>query len=294
MTRRSAATALVLVLIAACAGEDRFEPSVSCQGTVPPPGDLGRSDRVVIVTVDGMRPELISPEIAPTLSGMLRSSVRSMSASTTSPPVTLPSHVAMITGLPPEEHGVLWNRWEPERGPLAARTVFGAASEAGLSSGLFAGKKKLRHLATPAGPDVVRAADRDDVEVMEEARAFLRATRPALSMIHLAGVDLAGHADGWLGEEQRRAMSLADEQITRLLETLAELDADGSRSVVIVTSDHGGAGRTHRSGRPEDLTVPWIVWGSEAEPREIPPVCVSATATVAAGLLGLRFEPGLD
>ena len=37
-------------------------------------------------------------------------------------------------------------------------------------------------------------------------------------MIHLADVDRAGHARGWLGARQRQAMKSADAELGRLLD----------------------------------------------------------------------------
>jgi bisphosphoglycerate-independent phosphoglycerate mutase (AlkP superfamily) len=187
-----------------------------------------------------------------------------------------------------------WNTWSPGRGAIAARTVFDAAGEAGLRAGLFTGKKKLRHLAKPGIPPVVEAADRNDPEVMDEALAYIGEEHPALVMIHLPGVDRAGHSSGWLGEEQRRAMKLADGQVGRLLEILESIDAGGSRSVVIVTADHGGSNKGHTPSNASDLTVPWLVWGTDSPPREIHPVCVTDTASVIASVLGLEFHSGME
>jgi len=263
-------------------------PEASCAGTVPPPDGEGRAGHVFVITIDGMRPELIDAADAPTLSSLLPVAARSLDARTVRPVKTLPAHVSMVTGLTPERHGVLWNRWRPGRGPIDARTIFDAARDAGLESALIAGKKKLRHLARPGAPTIVSAEERGDREVMDAALAVVRERRPSLMLIHLPDVDRAGHRSGWLGTAQREAMRRADGEVRRLLDTLAQtgLAAD---SALIVTADHGGEGTRHAPGAPADLRVPWLAWGQGVAPGEVGKVCVTATGQLAARLLGLRL-----
>lgn len=247
---------------------------------------MGRAEHVFVLTIDGLHPGLLDDTDAPTLSGLLPSAARSLDARTVIPSKTLPAHVSMVTGETPEQHGVLWNKWKPGRGPVRSRTIFDAAREAGLDSALFAGKDKLRHLARPGAPTIVSIGERDDRAVMDAAIDAVRQRQPALVMIHLPGVDRAGHDSGWLSDGQHAAMRAADAQVARLL---AVLRATGlaERSALIVTADHGGRGRHHGRGRPADLSVPWFAVGAGVEPKELAPVCVTATAEVAAGLLGL-------
>ena len=78
--------------------------------------------------------------------------------------------------------------------------------------------------------------------------------------------------------------------MSKMLDALKQIGV-AERSMLILTADHGGQKRRHGHGRPADLTVPWLVYGAGVEPRRLEPVCVTATAGVAAAALGIEFLP---
>ena len=45
-----------------------------------------------------------------------------------------------------------------------------------------------------------------------------------------------------------------------MLRALHEADI-ADQSVIIVTADHGGHDKTHGLSIPDDMNIPWIVWG---------------------------------
>lgn len=256
-------------------------------GPVEPRPAGGR--RVVLVSVDGLAPRLLAPHTAPVLSRLAHEGLRAEHAETVLPSRTLPAHVSMLSGLPPEEHGVLWNRYAPWR-QVRVPTVFATCREGGLRCGLFAGKAKLAHLAEEE-PGVERFALRPDAAaVLEAARAYAAARDPDLVVVHLAEVDRAGHDAGWESPAQRAALARVDRLLGGFLAGLGELGS--GRLAVLVTADHGGQGMGHGSGRPEDVRIPWILWG-EGIPAGTLDARVSTldTAPTLLALLGLEAPP---
>jgi predicted AlkP superfamily pyrophosphatase or phosphodiesterase len=65
--------------------------------------------RVVIVSIDGLRPDAIALAHMPNLSTLMQSSAFSLGAHTVFPGVTLVAHTSMLSGLCPSKHGVDWN-----------------------------------------------------------------------------------------------------------------------------------------------------------------------------------------
>jgi len=61
-------------------------------------------------------------------------------------------------------------------------------------------------------------------------------------------------------------------------------------------ADHGGHGLTHGSGRPEDMTVPWILAGPGVVPslRLEAPISDMDSASTAAWALGLAWPAEWD
>ena len=125
---------------------------------------------------------------------------------------------------------------------------------------------------------------------MTEAIDHLSHEPAELILIHLGDVDRAGHADGWMGERQRRAHAAADRELARLFAALGARPAEESWALII-TADHGGAGFSHHRGSLRETTIPWIVCGGGVVPAELPPVSLVDTARTIADILGLDFEP---
>lgn len=77
-------------------------------------GSIARANSLVIISIDGMRPSEITglkggdPDL-PNLRGFLRQGSYAESVRNETPTLTLPNHVSLVTGVAPEEHGVVDN-----------------------------------------------------------------------------------------------------------------------------------------------------------------------------------------
>src|SRR5688572_20429216 len=72
--------------------------------------------RVIILSIDGLRPDAIALAPMPNLLALMQSAAYTLSAQTIFPSSTLPSHASMLTGLCPSKHGVDWNDYIPQNG----------------------------------------------------------------------------------------------------------------------------------------------------------------------------------
>ncbi|HUE96826.1 MAG TPA: sulfatase-like hydrolase/transferase [Longimicrobiaceae bacterium] len=76
---------------------------------------------------------------------------------------------------------------------------------------------------------------------------------------------------------------------TRLLDALK---AAGmlERTVILISSDHGGVGKTHGGATVAEIEIPWILWGpGVAKGKEIrAPVNTHHTAATVAHIFGLQ------
>jgi hypothetical protein len=228
---------------------------------------------VVLISIDGLRPDLLLRAKAPTLRSLLDRSAYSLWAQTVEHPYvyTLPAHVTMLTGVNPDRHGVTWNdyiEWFPE-----VPTIFEVAKAAPaggrnrpaqpLTTAMVTGKMKFVAVNRPGSIDwVYLPPDEpvDDLLVAAEAEKILRQHRPNLLFVHLPGVDTVGHASGWGSPEQLRAVEQVDAAVAQVLSCVEELKLDDS-TLLIVTADHGGAGLTHWGDDPRSRTIPWMARG---------------------------------
>jgi len=275
---------LVLVLAPSCAAKKPAQVELQ-----DPPAGLARARHVVIVLIDGLRADAVTAQNAPFLHAELAHCAYTLEAQTTKPSVTLPSHASMISGVPPSEHRVTWNTYEPRRGTIGVRTIFDVAHEAGLSVALFGGKEKLQQLAKPGTLDRLSTNERFAAEVMDEALPYLAEKRPNLTLLSLPDVDRAGHAQGWMSDFQREAIRNTDDLLRRLFETLEQYPAEESWAVIL-TADHGGHGHHHSGGARIDTTIPWILCGGGVQPAKLAPLSITATARVTLQILGLQAD----
>ncbi|HJS20448.1 MAG TPA: alkaline phosphatase family protein, partial [Anaerolineales bacterium] len=112
-----------------------------------------RARRVLILSIDGLRPDVISLAPMPNLLSFMQSSAYSLSAQTVLPSVTLVSHSSMLTSYCPSDHGVYWNDYIPEFGYAIGTDLFDIAHAAGLWTEMIAGKAKLQQVTEPASLD---------------------------------------------------------------------------------------------------------------------------------------------
>ena len=250
------------------------------------PTPAPHATRVLILSIDGLRPDAIPLAPMPNLMELMKTSAFTMNAQTVYRSVTLISHASMLTGLCPSKHGVDWNDYLPERGYAKGTDIFDLAHATGLQTVMYVGKEKLVQLTEPSSVDVYRYInDRDLVITDELINDFPQDF--GILFIHFPLVDDMGHVYGWMSPEQLSVAFRADEALGLIL---AELDARGLReeTLVIVTADHGGDENGHGSSAPAHMTIPWIASGPGVQPGRLnSPVNTMDTAATAAFVLDL-------
>src|SRR3990172_3007591 len=85
---------------------------LSAQDT-PLPEPPARPSHVVIISLDGARPDAIQQVDAVHIKALAERGAVDWHAQTVLPSVTLPAHTSMLTGLDVDEHGVTWNDSRP-------------------------------------------------------------------------------------------------------------------------------------------------------------------------------------
>ena len=235
-------------------------------------------EHVVLVSVDGLRPECASATLATAYPGLARLARGPHTLAARCDPdisITLPNHLDMMTGRRvggAEGHGWTHNDDPPGRrhgGTLEAchgapvKTMFDVAHDRGLRTALIVGKWKFVLLEQTCGeeaggPDTIAPDDgRDKIDLFAcdpEPGALVATTlsslavaveggKRSLTMLHFPNADFAGHLTGWDltdGSPYRQAVSSIDGALQRLL---AAIEADArlkGRVAIVLTADHGG------------------------------------------------------
>ena len=250
--------------------------------------------RVIILSMDGLRPDAIELAPMPNLLGLMKTGAYSLTAQTIYPSSTLPAHASMLTGMCPSKHGVDWNDYLPKRGIAKGIDLFDLSHAAGMQNVMCVGKEKLQQV-TDASNNIDRFVfvnDRDKVIMQNLLEDFPQDF--GVLFIHFATTDDMGDVYGWLSPEQLSVIFRADEAIGELL---AALDTYGLRdeTLLIITADHGGHDMTHGSSMPEDMTIPWIASGPGIQAGKLTTLIHTMdTAATAAYALGLPIPAEWD
>src|SRR5665213_847498 len=131
-----------------------------------------RVHHVFIISFDQGNPDLIEKADMPVFHKMAAEGAHTWEAYTIIPSLTLPSHTSMLTGVGPQKHQVLWNDYEPEKGPVKVPTIFSIAKEHGFVTAMFVGKEKFKHLDIPGTvDDFVWPRPEDDAKAVAKAFA---------------------------------------------------------------------------------------------------------------------------
>ncbi|MBI5821222.1 MAG: alkaline phosphatase family protein [Verrucomicrobia bacterium] len=230
------------------------------------PRNAAPSDKhVVIISIDGMRPDVLLRAKAPNIRELTQRGSFTFWAESTDVAITLPTHVSMLTGVSPTKHKVLWNDdREVEPSMLAVPTIFDLTKKAGYSNAMVVGKRKLTIMAKPGMVDWVSAPEKkvktDALKVAALAVQVLRQHRPSVLFVHFPDPDAVGHAIGWGTSDQVAVADRADQGVGIIAAALRELHLQ-EKTLFIVTADHGGSGRSHGAKVPFSHYIPWIAVG---------------------------------
>ncbi len=245
---------------------------------------------VVLIMIDGLRPEAATPEHCPHLMQVMARGAFSLTARSVMPSITLPCHMSIFHSVPPARHGITSNDWAPLARPLPG--LIEVAHAAGKKCAFFFNWEPLRDLCRPG--HLLHAHFKDcaydydgDAWVVDEAARVIPHAALDFAFVYLGTVDTMGHLAGWLSADYLKQAKYVDEQLGRLL---AALPADAS---LLILSDHGGHERNHGSDAPEDMTIVWTAAGPGIRRNHAiaGPVSLLETAPTLARLLGVTPHP---
>ena len=249
--------------------------------------DAALTEHVVVISIDGLRPDAIAKYDARTMERLMREGSYTLDAKTILPSTTLPSHTSMLTGVEPGTHGITWDHNETDtHGTVSVPTIFAEAHQQGLKTAAFFSKGKFEHLEVPNSLDHADAPTGDEKwpaeKTVANVREYLSTEKPNLMFVHFGEPDYAGHKFSWMSWFYGRAVRRADQAVGEVL-AAADLAFGKGQYTLILTADHGGHGWSHGSSDARDVTIPWIAWGEGVRPgvvleKEVRTMDTAATA----------------
>ncbi|WP_292118733.1 ectonucleotide pyrophosphatase/phosphodiesterase [Brevundimonas sp.] len=247
---------LALALFAAaCAAPAVETPPVAPVAVSSSPVQTGRPDLVILVSIDGFRPDYLGQGATPVMDGLVAGGAFGPMRPSF-PSVTFPNHYTLVTGLHPDHHGIVGNRFtDAQLGVFTmaskesgfwdqAEPIWVTAEKAGIRTGtmFWPGSEVEIHGVRPSQWVPFDQSMPGDARV-DRVLSWLdlpAAERPKLETLYFDIVDTAGHRYGPEGRETRAAAASVDASIGRLVEGLK---ARGlfERTLLVLTSDHGMA-----------------------------------------------------
>jgi len=242
--------------------------ATSGQAKLPAAASAKPSDHTVLLfSIDGLRPDVALRADTPSIHALMREGAFTFWSQTTAVSITLPSHTSMLTGVTPARHDIVWNADLPFSSPVWPRfpTLFEVAKRAGYTTAMVAGKSKFNQLAKPNTVDWLSVPQKanskvHDDDVAKDAIDIIGQHRPDVLFVHFPDVDSAGHAKGWGSHEQLAAVHLADAALGSMV-TAWRSAGLAEHGLIMLTTDHGGQGRTHGPEDARSRNTPWIAVG---------------------------------
>lgn len=228
---------------------------------------------VILVSMDGFRPDYLERGVSPTLNALAEGGVRAKAMRPSFPSVTFPNHYTLVTGLRPDHHGVVdntmldpampgerftirnsaavgerrwWDQAEPvwvtaELNGVRSATMFWPGSEAPIHG--------VRPTIAPAFDGKLPASARVDrlLSWLDGPADAL----PGFLTLYMDDVDHAGHTYGPDDAHTTEAVATVDQALARLMAGLAQRQLTPN---IVIVSDHGMAAlSTERVIRMDNL-----------------------------------------
>ncbi|MEY3142420.1 MAG: hypothetical protein RLY21_913 [Planctomycetota bacterium] len=295
---------LVLAILAATLGCDRTAPLQAKSAAPRATGPVEATElpeaftHVLLISVDGLRPECLEPPLLagfPNFARMLHGPHTLDARTDPDYTITLPNHLSMLTGRPvlgPAGHGWIGNSDPPaerQGGTLHAMkgsyvpSAFDVAHDHGVSTTLAVSKTKFVLLSqsysdASGAPDAVGRdngkqkidrclSTRDSEELAAMVADQLRREKSAsFTFVHFGAPDFNGHAKGWIlepGSEYLGAVHAVDRALGTLLDAIESSPNLRGRTAIVLTADHGGGvpEKTHTDKTaPVNFRIPFLVW----------------------------------
>jgi arylsulfatase A-like enzyme len=235
----------------------------------------GNVRRVIVVVLDGLRPDAITADALPNVLRLARNGASTFEGTTVAPSVTAAAMASLLTGAAPELHGFRSDRFHVPRpaGPvhpvpreLARRALPSAAYMAHVP---WLMRPLASRIAKALGFGAARFRGRGALDIVTVARRRLQQQRDGLILLHWPDADRAGHAHGWMSSDYLRAARAMDMALGHLMRVVDLADAG---TLLVALADHGGGGRRrrhHDSDHHLDRTIPIIFGGGAVRPATL-------------------------
>lgn len=213
---------------------------------------------VILISVDGLRPDYLDRGVTPNINALAAAGVRARTMRPSFPSLTFPNHYTLVTGMRPDDHGIVNNNMEDPKIPEMkfslgnrdavsdprwwnqAEPVWVTAEKAGVRTAtmFWPGSEAPIHGVRPTQWMPFDGKLPNPARIAQILTWVDQPARPGFMTLYFDTVDHDGHEFGPDAPETTRAMAEVDARIGDLL---AGLKSRGVAANIVLVSDHGMA-----------------------------------------------------
>lgn len=125
-------------------------------------------------------------------------------------------------------------------------------------------------------------------KMKDDAVKYIKDKKPGLALFVWDFPDNKGHNEGWYTSEYMEELAHIDSIIMSVIYACSEAGI-ADNTLFVITSDHGGHGKTHGDPLLSDLETPFMLFGKDIISGEIvAPVMQYDVASILADYLGIE------
>ena len=240
------------------------------------------SKRVLLIGIDGCRPDALSIAETPRLDALIKSGAYAEGTQILgeryqdNDTISGPGWSSILTGVWADKHGVNGNRFRTHNikqyPSFLARLKLNRPTA--RTAAFVSWKPIADHILT--SPDLLRLIDGEatkpadfasaDRQLTKAASRYLTQDNPDAVFVYLGNVDETGHRHGFHPsvKEYVAAIEQVDQQVGQLVDAISARKSLANEDwLILVGTDHGGRGTNHGDGRlvPEIRSVFLIISG---------------------------------
>ena len=256
---------------------------------------------VFVIGADGAGAFVRQTE-TPNIDGLFREGASTYSAQTAFPSISAQCWGALHHGVTPEKHGldndVVANHPYPDDSPYPSFMKLARQAWPDCKLAAFSEWQPINGGIIEEGIGVHKVS-LPDAELASAAADYIRNNKDIKIMfVEFSDPDAAGHKYGYGSKEFLDVITVTDGHIGTLLEAIRDAGLLDD-SLIILTTDHGGAGDygyySHGSDHPNDMLIYWGCRGPGIAPgTQLGEVRIYDTTAVVLRALGLPIPDVYD
>jgi hypothetical protein len=268
----------------------------------------GRSRKLLVVAIDGLRPDALATASTPALDSLIARGCYSPRARCEDLTFSGPNHSSILHGVHRDKHNVTTNTYSGNNlGQYPDFLAYLEQHNPAWNTFRIV-TWSTSHQNQPTGADVAflrNYTSNGDALMTQDAVQLFSGSHPTypqdpdVLFLFYSDVDVAGHTHGFHPSVSGYLDEIedTDAQLGQILTALRNRPTFSAENwLILLTTDHGGSiNGSHSSGQPQDREIPFLVSGPSAvrgipfpEPRNVD---VAATALT---FMGVAIDPTWD